>query len=112
MTLRRARGPGSGRFERLANQRPPKKLEEGDHLLYEHALRCYCKMCGSLLNWDSPADASHTETECCGLAYKLIPWTIKVQIEDVSSRPILPKMAGSDFSDPTVDLVPNPQAPS
>jgi len=95
------RGPGAARFERLLRLREPEKLEEGKSLLYEHALRCYCRMCGSLLNWDCPQDISYTQSECCGLLYRLRPWTVKVDIEDVSSRPLLPKMEGSNYSDPS-----------
>jgi hypothetical protein len=61
-------------------------------------------MCGRLLDWECPDGVSYTETECCGLRYKLQPWTIKVHVEDVSSRPILPKMEGSDYADPDLAL--------
>lgn len=112
MTLRRrSRGPGEDRFDRLVQQRAPKKLEQDDLLLYEHALRCHCQLCGRLLDWECHKDVSYTETECCGLRYRLQPWTVKVHIEDVSSRPILPKMEGSDYADPSTDLGINPQAP-
>lgn len=95
---------GEERFNRLLQQRAPEKLQDGKQMLYEHALRCFCKLCGSLLNWDCPEDISYTETECCGLLYRLKPWTVHVLIEDVSSRPILPKMPGSNYSDPECDL--------
>lgn len=94
------RGPGEDRFNRILRQKAPEKLEDGKHMVYEHALRCFCKLCGSLLNWDCPGDISYTETECCGLRYRLQPRTVIVHIEDVSSRPILPLMAGSNYSDP------------
>ena len=96
----RSRGPGANRFTRLLQQRAPEKLEDGKHMLYEHALRCFCKLCGGLLDWECPADISYTETECCGLSYRLQPWTVKLRIEDVSARPILPQMEGSNYSDP------------
>jgi hypothetical protein len=80
--------------------RAAKKLEDDETMLYEHALRCFCKLCGGLLNWDCPKDISYTETECCGLRYRLQPWTVKVRIEDISSRPVLPQMEGSNYSDP------------
>jgi len=95
-----SRGPGAERFNRLLHQRASERLEDGKHMVYDHALRCLCKLCGRLLDWDSPEDISYTETECCGLLYRLQPRTVIVRIEDVSSRPILPKMAGSSFSDP------------
>jgi len=85
-------------------QRPPEKLEDGKHMLYGHALRCFCKLCGALLNWECPEDISYTETECCGFSYRLQPWTVKVRIEDVSSRPVLPQMEGSDYSDPAYEF--------
>jgi hypothetical protein len=85
-------------------QRPAKKLETGDHLTYEHALRCLCQMCGRLLDWECPDGVSYTETECCGLLYRLQPWTVKVRVDDVSSRPILPKMEGSEYPDPETVL--------
>lgn len=97
-------GPGADRFNRLLQQRKPQKLEQDAHMLYEHALRCYCAKCGSLLNWECPLDISYTVTECCGLLYKLQPWTVKVHIEDVSARPILPKMEGSDYADPAYEF--------
>jgi hypothetical protein len=98
------RGPGADRFNRLLKQRAPEKLEEGKHMLYEHALRCFCKLCGSLLNWECPAGISYTETECCGLRYRLQPWTVKVWIEDISARPMLPQMEGSNYSDPDFEF--------
>lgn len=98
------RGPGAQRFDWLIKRRPPEKLVQGKQMLYEHALRCFCKNCGSLLNWDCPTDLSYTEAECCGLHYRLQPWTVRVDIEDVSSRPLLPKMEGSDYADPDLDL--------
>lgn len=98
------RGMGKERFNQLLQQRAPEKLQDGKQMLYEHALRCYCSLCGGLLNWECPSDISYTETECCGLLYRLKPWTVLVVIEDVSSRPILPKMPGSDYSDPSTDL--------
>jgi hypothetical protein len=106
MTLRRRANasPGEDRFDRLVQQRAPKKLEAGDLLLYEHALRCHCQMCGRLLTWENAENVSYTETECCGLLYRLQPWTVKVHVEDVSSRPILPKMPNSCYSDPATDL--------
>jgi len=97
---RNLRGPGARRFDRLMHLRAAKKLKEDETLLYEHALRCFCNLCGGLLNWSCPKDISYTETECCGLLYRLQPWTVKVWIEDVSSRPILPKMSGSNYADP------------
>ena len=98
------RGPGARRFDRLLQERAPKKLEQGDQLLYEHALRCLCNRCGRLLDWHCPEDASYTETECCGQRYVLQPWTVRVAVEDVSSRPLLPKMDGSNYSDPDYTL--------
>lgn len=98
------RGPGAERFDRLLRQRAPEKLKDGRSMLYEHALRCFCSLCGGLLNWECLQDISYTETECCGLRYRLQPWTIKVRIEDVSSRPVLPTMEGSNYSDPEFDL--------
>lgn len=95
-----SRGPGERRFEQLMRSRAAKKLEDDETMLYEHALRCFCKLCGGLLNWDCPKDISYTETECCGLRYRLQPWTVKVRIEDISSRPVLPQMEGSNYSDP------------
>jgi hypothetical protein len=94
------RGPGAARFNRMLRQKAPEKLQEGRHMVYEHALRCLCKMCGSLLNWDCPQDVSYTQTTCCGLDYRLQPRTVIVHVEDVSARPILPQMKGSDYSDP------------
>lgn len=101
---RNERGPGAHRFDDLLQQRAPKRLEHDEFILFEHALRCFCSLCGSLLNWDCPEDISYTETECCGLRYRLQPWTVKVVIEDVSARPILPEMAGSSYSDPEYEL--------
>ena len=95
---------GRDRFERLLKQRPAKKLTDGDHLLYHHALRCLCQRCGRLLDWDCPEDLSYTITECCGMEYRLMPWTVKAEVKDISCRPVLPKMKGSDYSDPNVDL--------
>ena len=76
-------------------------------MVYEHALRCLCKLCGSLLNWECPKDISYTETECCGLHYRLQPRTVIVHVEDVSSRPILPQMDGSNYSDPSFQFTPD-----
>lgn len=105
MTLRkRPTGPGASRFDRLVQQRPAKKLEAGDHLTYEHALRCLCQMCGRLLDWECQDGVSYTETECCGLLYRLQPWTVKIHVEDVSSRPVIPKMEGSEYPDPEAVL--------
>lgn len=98
------RGIGEHRFEQIRRSRPSKRLEDGQTLLYEHALRCLCQRCKKLLNWDCPEDISYTETECCGIRYRLRPWTVIVETEDVSSRAILPKMTGSDYSDPETDL--------
>jgi len=95
---------GEERFNRLLLQRTPEKLQHAKHMLYEHALRCYCKLCGSLLNWDCPRDISYTEAECCGLSDRLQPWTVKVHVEDVSARPVLPRMEGSSYADPNLDL--------
>jgi hypothetical protein len=33
-----------------------------------------------------------------------MPWTVKVEVKDISSRPILPKMEGSEYCDPNTDL--------
>lgn len=98
---------GEERFERLVRIRPSKPLVDGDHLLFHHALRCLCAGCGKLLNWECPKDDSATETECCGMRYRLLPWTVKVEVEDISSRPILPPMAGSNYADPDFDLKSN-----
>lgn len=98
------RGIGRDRFEKLLKQRPSKKLKDGDHLLYHHALRCLCQYCGKLLDWDCPADLSYTISECCGVEYRLMPWTVKIETIDISSRPILPKLKGSSYSDPSLDL--------
>jgi hypothetical protein len=94
------RGPGADRFTKMLRQKAPVPLESGKHMVYDHALRCLCKTCKSLLNWDCPIDISYTEAECCGLRYRLQPRTVIVRIEDVSSRPVLPKLEGSDYSDP------------
>ena len=75
-------------------------------MVYEHALRCLCVKCGSLLNWDCPKDISYTEAECCGLHYRLQPRTVIVHIEDVSDRPVLPKMVGSNYADPDFEFAP------
>jgi len=101
------RGPGADRFTRMLRQKAPEKLEDGKHMVYEHALRCFCKLCGRLLDWDCPGDISYTETECCGLRYRLQPRTVIVHIEDVSSRPILPHMEGSNYSDPAFRFSPD-----
>lgn len=98
------RGLGAHRFNHLMKQRPSQKLNEGDFLIYEHALRCLCMRCGSLLDWTCPEDVSFTETECCGMRYRLQPWTVKVHVEDVSSRPLLPAMEGSNYADPNFSL--------
>jgi hypothetical protein len=95
---------GRERFEQIYRQRPAKKLEDGDHLMFQHALRCLCKMCGKLMEFECPEDIAYLEAECCGLRYRLKPRTVHVLIEDVSSRPILPKVEGSDYSDPDYDL--------
>ena len=95
---------GEERFERFVRVRPSKKLENGDHLLFHHALRCVCQRCKRLLDWESYKDDSATETECCGMRYRLLPWTVKIEVEDISSRPLLPKMPGSEYSDPDIDL--------
>ena len=95
---------GQERFDRLVRIRPSKPLVDGDHLLFHHALRCLCQMCGRLINWDCHQDDSATEAECCGLRYRLLPWTVKVGVEDISDRPLLPTMEGSNYSDPDTDL--------
>jgi len=95
---------GRERFEHWLKLRPAKKLGDGDHLLFHHALRCICQRCGRLLDWECPEDVSNIITECCGISYRLVPWTVKVEVEDLSSRPILPKMEGSDYADPDTDL--------
>lgn len=98
------RGIGHDRFQRLVKSRESKKLNHGDHLLFHHALRCLCQRCERLLDWSCPDDLSYTVTECCGIEYKLLPWTVKIETKDVSSRPILPKIEGSSYSDPSLDL--------
>lgn len=84
--------------------RPAKKLINGDHLPLYQALKCFCQRCNRLLNWDSPVDESNILSECCGVGYKLIPWTVKVEVIDHSESPILPKAAGSDFPDLTISI--------
>jgi len=36
--------------------------------------------------------------------YRLVPRSVIVDVSDISSRPILPKLPGSEFPSPAVDL--------
>lgn len=91
------------RLAAVLKARPGKNLEHGDHLLYHYALRCFCQRCGKLIRCWEDSDAA-AEAECCGMFYKLLPWTVKVEVTDVSERPVLPPMDGSMYSDPDTDL--------
>jgi hypothetical protein len=97
---------GRMRLEAVLRARPGKPLEHGETLLLHHALRCLCKLCKKLIKWENGDDEFTLSAECCGLAYRLLPRSVVVEIKDVSSRPILPAMRGSDYSDPGYDLSP------
>ena len=87
-------------------KKPGKKLEQSDQLVFHYALRWFCQRCGRLMDWDSPEGIAQLVGECCGMRYTLQPHTVTVGVEDVSDRPILPTMQGSNYSDPETDLKP------
>lgn len=97
---------GRMRLEAVLRARPGKPLEHGETLVLHHALRCLCKLCKKLIRWEDGDGDFALTAECCGLAYRLLPRSVVVEIKDVSSRPILPIMRGSDYSDPATDLSP------
>ena len=103
---------GKQRFDRFIKIRPSKPLKDKDHLLFHHALMCKCQKCERLLDWNCDENDSTTITECCGLAYRLLPWTVKVEVTDVSSRPIISKMAGSNYPDPNFQFDDGPSEES
>ena len=92
------------RLERILAARPPKKLAGGDHLILHHALRCLCNKCGKIMHWESDNGSTSLCATCCNTKYKLITWTVKVEVEEVSDDAILPRLNDSIFSDPSIDL--------
>lgn len=88
---------GHDRFAEWIKTKESKRLSNNDHLLLHHALKCLCERCGKLLDWSNVEDAYLITSECCGLLFRLIPWTVRVEIEDQSERPILPKSDESNF---------------
>lgn len=56
------------------------------------------------MDWDSDEGMPQTFGECCGIRYTLTPRSVIVTTEDVSSRPVLPRLEGSDYSDPDFNI--------
>jgi len=71
-------------------------------MLLTYALRCRCKVCERILTWGDCDQQGLVSADCCKQRYTLKPWTVKVSIEDISDKPLLEPMPGSDY--PNADL--------
>jgi len=73
-------------------------------MLITYALRCRCQVCERILTWSDCDEQGLMTVECCQRLYTLKPWTVKVWIEDVSTKGLLDSQAGSDYPNADVKL--------
>ena len=90
--------------ERMMEQRESRPLKHGDHMLLTHALRCRCAICGRLVTWSDCDEQGLMRVECCKQEYVLKPWSVKVYVTDISDKPLMEPMAGSDYPNNDVQL--------
>lgn len=84
---------------------PSRQLAHGERIALHYALRCVCRICGRLLDWEGE-QGEFAVAICCGQRYRLIPETVHVMLDVPSAQELVPPMSGSALPDPGTDLGP------
>jgi len=99
-------------IEESCRTKPSVPLEDKMHLTMSHALRCRCKKCGRIIQWDDADPMGIITGECCKYVYRLYPFTVMVRIEDSRPEALLPPPRGDSlFAAIDADIMKNAERP-